>query len=77
MTDMLREGQSWLAEKLKSHASRLVVYHRDSAEAELPATIGRSIYEQDDGEGILTRSQVRDFLIDTADLLLSPIGSLA
>ena len=76
MTDMLREAQSWLAEKLKAHASRLVVYHRDGIETELPATIGRSIYEQDDGEGIVTRSQVRDFLIDTADLLLSPIGSL-
>lgn len=76
MTDMLRDGQAWLAEKLKMHASRLVIYQRDDAEAELPATIGRSFYEQDDGEGIVTRSQVRDFLIDTADLLLSPIGSL-
>lgn len=76
MTDMLRDGQAWLAEKLKTHASRLVTYQRDDAEAELPATIGRSFYEQDDGEGIVTRSQVRDFLIDTADLLLSPIGSL-
>ncbi|QDT62365.1 hypothetical protein SV7mr_49130 [Stieleria bergensis] len=76
MTDMLRDGQAWLAEKLKTHASRLVTYQRDDAEADLPATIGRSFYEQDDGEGIVTRSQVRDFLIDTADLLLSPIGSL-
>lgn len=76
MSDMLRDGQAWLAEKLKTYASRLVIYQRDDAVAELPATIGRSFYEQDDGEGIVTRSQVRDFLIDTADLLLSPIGSL-
>ena len=76
MTDMLRDGQAWLGAKLKTHASRLVTYQRDDAETELPATIGRSFYEQDDGEGIVTRSQVRDFLIDTADLLLSPIGSL-
>ncbi|QDV85472.1 hypothetical protein [Planctomycetes bacterium TBK1r] len=76
MTDMLRNGQSWLAQKLKTHASRLVVYQRNDVEAELPATIGRSTYEQDDGEGVITRSQVRDFLIDTSDLLLSAIGSL-
>ena len=76
MTDMLHTGQSWLGEKLKAHASRLVTYQRDTVEAELPATIGRSTYEQDDGEGIITRSQVRDFLIDTADLLLSAIGTL-
>ena len=48
-----------------------MVYQRDDVEAELPATIGRSTYEQDDGEGVITRSQVRDFLIDTTDLLLS------
>jgi hypothetical protein len=76
MTDMLHTGQSWLSEKLRTHASRLVTYQRDNVEAELPATIGRSTYEQDDGEGIITRSQVRDFLIDTADLLLSAIGTL-
>ena len=76
MTDMLRDGQAWLGEKLRTHASRLVVYQRDESEAELPATIGRSTYEQDDGEGVITRSQVRDFLIDTSDLLLSAIGSL-
>ena len=76
MTDMLQNGQSWLADKLKTHASQLVAYQRDGLEAELPATIGRSTYEQDDGEGVITRSQVRDFLIDTTDLLLSAIGSL-
>ena len=76
MTDMLAEGQSWLSEKLRTHASRLVTYQRDAIDVELPATIGRPTYEQDDGEGIITRSQVRDFLIDTTDLLLSPIGSL-
>jgi hypothetical protein len=34
------------------------------------------MYDQDDGEGIVTRSQVRDFLIDTFSLLDSLIGSL-
>jgi hypothetical protein len=34
------------------------------------------MYDQDDGEGIVTRSQIRDFLIDTYALLDSIIGSL-
>ena len=76
MSDLLRDGQHWLADKLTKHASRTVVYRRGELGVELVATIGRSMYDQDDGEGIITRSQVRDFLIDTNLLLLSIIGSL-
>ena len=76
MTDILRNGQAWLAGKLTQHASRQVVYRRDELGVELSATIAKSLYEQDDGEGIITRAQVRDFLIDTDSLLLSIIGTL-
>jgi hypothetical protein len=76
MTDMLRKGQEWLSSKLTEHASRQVIYRRADLGATLQATIGKSMYDQDDGEGIVTRSQVRDFLIDTQSLLLSVIGSL-
>ena len=73
---MLRTGQEWLAGQLNSHASRPVVYRRGELGVELTAVIGRSAYQQDDGEGVITRAQVRDFLIDTHSLLLSIIGSL-
>ena len=73
---MLRKGQEWLSSKLTEHASHKVVYRRNELGAVLKATIGKSMYDQDDGEGIVTRSQVRDFLIDTQSLLLSVIGSL-
>jgi hypothetical protein len=76
MTDMLRKGQEWLSSKLTEHASHEVVYRRDELGTVLKATIGKSMYDQDDGEGVVTRSQVRDFLIDTQSLLLSVIGSL-
>ena len=76
MTDMLQKGQEWLASKLTQHASRQVVYRRGELGATLQATIGKSMYDQDDGEGIVTRSQVRDFLIDTQSLLQSIIGTL-
>ncbi|MEO1617635.1 MAG: hypothetical protein AAFV88_17425 [Planctomycetota bacterium] len=75
MSDMLHRGQSWLAEKLTKHASRNVVYQRDDVTVELPATIGKSEYEQDDGDGVITRAQVRDFLINTKDLLQSAIAT--
>ena len=75
MSDMLQKGQSWLAAKLTQFASRPVIYQRDELSVELPATIGKSEYEQDDGEGVITRAQVRDFLINTKDLLGSPIGT--
>ena len=76
MSDLLHRGQAWLAEKLTKHASRSIVYQRDDVTAELTATIGVSRYEQDDGEGIVTRAQVRDYLIDTQSLIQSPIGTL-
>ncbi|MEO1617114.1 MAG: hypothetical protein AAFV88_14780, partial [Planctomycetota bacterium] len=75
MSDMLQRGQSWLAAKLTRFASRQVIYQRDELSVELPATIGKSEYEQDDGEGVITRAQVRDFLINTKDLLGSVIGT--
>ena len=75
MSDMFHKGQSWLSAKLTRFASRSVVYQRDDLSVELPATIGKSEYEQDDGEGVITRAQVRDFLINTKDLLGSVIGT--
>ena len=35
------------------------------------ATVGRTIFEQDDGAGSIIRTEVRDYLIDTADLVLN------
>jgi hypothetical protein len=76
MTNLMERGQAWLSMQLKDHASKKIIYRREATEAELSATIGKSEYDQDDGEGIVTRSQVRDFLINTSDLLESAIGSL-
>jgi hypothetical protein len=76
MSDLLHKGQEWLSSQLTEHASREVVYRRGELGVLLRATIGKSMYDQDDGEGIVTRSQVRDFLIDTRDLITSIIGSL-
>lgn len=73
---MLHRGQAWLAEKLAQHASQPILYQRDDVSVELTATIGVSRYEQDDGEGVITRAQVRDYLVDTQALVQSAIGTL-
>jgi len=71
MSDLLKNGQEWLASKPTQHASRQVVDRRGELGATLQATIGKSMYDQDDGEGIVTH-----FLIDTYALLSSIIGTL-
>ena len=71
MIDILEQGQQWLSDKLTTHASRPVVYERDSQGVEVTATIGRTLFEHDDGQGAVIQTQVRDYLIDANQLVLS------
>lgn len=69
MKDVLRDGQAWLAGKLKQFASRKVIYrYRLKHLLVLPATIGKTLGEQDAGDGLILRTEIRDYLIDVADL---------
>lgn len=71
MSDLLQEGQAWLAGQLTTHASQSVVYVRGSEEVSVPATIGKTTFEHDDGMGTIIRTQVRDYLIDASSLVLA------
>ncbi len=71
MTDLLSQGLSWLEDQRHQHLTRTVVYQRGGSEVELPATIGRTVFEQDDHAGGLTRIESRDFLIRAVDLVLA------
>lgn len=71
MADILQAGQEWLADQLKVHASRQVVYQRGLQQVEVQATIGRTLMKLDDGYGGVRMEWTdRDFLIQTADLIL-------
>ncbi len=71
MPDILQFGSDWLAEKLKAHASRPVVYRRGAVEVTVQATIGRTLLKLDDGYGgVRLEWTDRDFLIHAADLVL-------
>lgn len=72
MADLLQTGQAWLADQLKEHASRLVLYQRDAAQVGVRATIGRTLLKLDDGYGGVRMEWTdRDYLIQAADLVLA------
>ena len=67
---MLKDGSDWLEEKRTEHASRAVTYHRGLFEVEVQATIGKTVFEIDDGTGILEKVESRDYLVPAAELVL-------
>lgn len=71
MADLLEQGSTWLDQQRVQHMSRTVSYHRGAESVAVQATIGRTVFEVDDGMGILERIESRDFLIITADLVLA------
>lgn len=76
MPNLLETGSNWLQEQRKTHWSREVVYRRDLYNATVAATVGRTVFEQDDGVGTIIRTEVRDYLIDVEDLVLPKIGQV-
>lgn len=76
MADLLEWGQGWLGEKLQQHASRPVTYVRGPLSAVVPATLGKSQFEQIDTHGFKTVTEVRDYLIPTALLVLGGAATL-
>jgi hypothetical protein len=71
MPDLLRTASDWLEDMRTEHASGTVTYRRDADSALLAATIGRTLFEVDDGFGVLQKYESRDFLVLAADLVLA------
>ena len=70
MADLLKQASDWLEAKRTQHIAQTVCYVRGSQSASMPATIGKTTFEVDDGYGVLVRYESRDFLMLTADLTL-------
>jgi hypothetical protein len=68
VTDLLETGSSWLGTVRRAHAGRTVAFRRGVLSAEVTATVGRTVFEVQDADGLLVRTESRDYLID-ADLL--------
>jgi len=70
--NLLDHGLTWLAESLKKHAARPVVYRRGRDEVTVQAIIGRTLLKLDDGYGgVRIVWTDRDFLIAAEDLVLA------
>jgi hypothetical protein len=70
MSDLLKQGSDWLESQRTKFATREVVYRRGSATVNVLATIGRTLFELDNGYGVLEKAETRDYLILAADLIL-------
>ena len=68
MADMLAAGAAWLTERLRSSAASTVAYVRSGNTATVPATIGQSRFESQDGNGVIEQWESRDFIIKTDEL---------
>ena len=67
---MLQQGSDWLEDQRVKHMTRSVLYGRGASSVEVPATIGRTVFEVDDGYGVLERTESRDYLILAGDLVV-------
>ena len=76
MTDILERGSNWLEDQRVAHASRPVEYQRGESTVEVPASIGRTEFEIDNGVGILERTESRDFLVPAVSLVLNDTQTL-
>ncbi len=71
MTNLLEQGAAWLQDQRTRHLTRTITYLRAGDSVDLPATIGRTTFEQADEYGVIHRTESRDYLITAADLVLA------
>ncbi len=70
--DMLKNAAKWLAEKMMTTDGFTVGYKRagtGNATFPVPAVVGRTVFDVDEGYGQITRFESRDFLINKSDLI--------
>ncbi|MCL2645432.1 MAG: hypothetical protein FWD61_00335 [Phycisphaerales bacterium] len=70
MADLLQKGMAWLEDQRTKFMTQSVVYQRGEDSVEVPATIGTTTFNIDDGGGALLRIESRDYLILAADLVI-------
>jgi len=70
LADLLETALNWLESQRHKHRTKTVLYQRGGDSVELLATIGRTLFEVDDGYGVIQRIESRDFLVTVAELIL-------
>lgn len=72
--NLLQIGGTWLAAQRAAKMSHAVTYARGVASVTVNATVGRTAWDVTRDDGSVLQDESRDYLITTADLVLS--GSL-
>lgn len=70
MADLLARGSAWLAGQRKRFGASAVTYRRGESSVSILATVGRTERQIDEGNGLLTRVESRDYLVTAADLVI-------
>ena len=68
--DLLRRGLEWLERERAKYASQKVRYRRGTEEAEVRATVGKTVFEIQNDYGVAERTETRDFLVLARELVL-------
>ena len=76
MADMLEQAAGWLDGMRAAHLSRPVQYCRGGDSVQVAASVGKTVFEIDDGYGAVERFESRDFLMLAADLVLGGTETL-
>jgi len=71
MADLLKSASDWLGRMFQEHASRSVIYSRDSAAVAVVATVGRTVHEVTNNLGIMVASESRDFIVPANQIVLT------
>ena len=71
MGDLLEQGSAFLEDQRHRYMSRSVNYKRGTDGVDLQATVGKTVFEQADANGLIQRLEARDFLIRAEDLVLA------
>lgn len=72
MADLLATGSAWLSDVFKAYVAKSIAYRRGTASVTIAdATIGRTEFEVIDQNQMLVKVESRDFIFDTAQLILA------
>ena len=74
--DLLAQGSAWLEAQRTKHLTRRVTYQRGAEAVEVAATVGQTVFQVDNGYGVLERYEARDYLVLAADLVLGVVAVL-
>jgi hypothetical protein len=66
----ISQAAEWLRAKRKAYLATRITYHRGEASVALDVSLGKSVFETDDGRGATIVVERRDFIVPVADLVL-------